>query len=34
MFGSRTFSDALNGNIAIFKTFQDTQRAYNKSQKK
>lgn len=34
LFGSRTFSDALNGNIAIFKTFQDTQRAYNKSQKK
>lgn len=32
LIGNRSFSDALNGNIAVFKTFQDTQRAYNKSQ--
>lgn len=32
LIGNRSFSDALNGNVAVFKTFQDTQRAYNKSQ--
>lgn len=32
LIGNRSISDALNGNVAIFKTFQDTQRAYNKSQ--
>lgn len=32
LIGNRSFSDALNGNVAVFKTFQDTWRAYNKSQ--
>lgn len=32
LIGNRSFLDALNGNVAVFKTFQDTQRAYNKSQ--
>lgn len=32
LIGNRSLSDALNGNVAVFKTFQDTQRAYNKSQ--
>ena len=32
LIGKRSFSDALNGNVAVFKTFQDTWRAYNKSQ--
>ena len=34
LIGNRSLSDALNGNVAVFKTFQDTQRAYNKSQQK
>lgn len=28
--GKKTVSDALNGNVAVFKTFQDTWRASNK----
>ena len=32
--GNRSVSDALNGNVAVFKTFQDSQRAYDKSQEK
>ena len=31
IFGNRSFTDALNGNIAIFKTFQDSWRAVNKT---
>ena len=32
--GNRSVSDALNGNVAVFKTFQDSWRAYDKSQEK
>ena len=32
LMGKRSLSDALNGNVAVFKTFQDSWRAYNKSQ--
>lgn len=32
LIGNRSFLDALNGNVAVFKTFQDSWRAYNKSQ--
>lgn len=30
--GKRSVSDVLNGNVAVFRVFQDTWRAYNKSQ--
>ena len=34
LIGNKSFTDALNGNIAVFRTFQDTWRAYDKSQEK
>lgn len=32
LFGNRTINDALNGNVAVFRAFQDTWRAYDKAQ--
>lgn len=30
--GNRSFSDVISGNVAAFKVFQDTRKAYSKSQ--
>ena len=34
LLGRRSVTDALNGNVAVFKTFQDSWRAYDKAQEK